>query len=1356
MHYIIDDFYEFEVDYSIDNPDYFYLKASYNDCTTNIPLKKFPFQKRPPYDRPATITCRVKTIDANGLPVLAPSIASYVKLLYQKKFARGESFECTVISAPENPATAPYIIEDKYGIIYKVYEPEATMSKGQRVNYKFTRLTDRYFIIQQIQEDSRIKFFTPEDLLKAANIRTTVSELMLRIFYTAPQLESARKDFEAAHPSWIITALKSVIATLPEWFLRTNLAKTNRVYMQMLDAVRNIVLYLLEGSSFLSASSPEHRRVIQSLLTDIADSLEPYEIMLNLLRDNGEDAYVRNLLDKLQESGYLYHPARQFAVLMLIFRRHPDKVEYYLSRIFESIFGRDLENWNREPFKSAFIEQFQIYVRETRTAIDTYPVAESREQKAGIENIILAIAMQILLNPADPNRSQQWALFYRYVSLLRPLQSEELLTKAFMTLMGAELPTHFSYGDLKQPMMMITHATVMPGDNILNTLTTTHRYTNNGVDITISPDGLTLRPTARPDITERAIPAGIMPWLMPQIFINGVRGLSGSRLRKINDHNSWWHDIEVNLFEQGLSHTEKKEEIIKTKATVGCQVFIVIDSFSNIITKNPIFHCRISDLEYDEGRGILKRENIVAYGVRQISMRSFYSGNRNQRGFLATVINIDDDDNYEFSLLDEVNRYAVDNLNYDDEYRAIITISNDRTYAAISDTGVGLLLERNPNYELTNGSIVKFKFSNIATEGQRIGYITGVDDSDNTFDQSDAFAHLIDNIAVDDEIESSNDNDEILRDPEDMLSKEDIRETIEIIRFKAIAETDLIKAYDYLRLARLLAMAIDLTDLADKLLAHATMLSYHQFFATNSRLDAEKLEDIHDLAVADPFLRMIYHRLELVSWLGQPDKTSLLYDSIHNPTNNLECDIARMVMAYNLIHSAGGNNSITNDIKQKIMEKLNVNNETRKGKYYGSESKYLEFKTSFIYRPGLPGEEIKEDPQGQQFHILSRIAGLLNANGGRLYLGVNNDGFEVGLHDDFKYLERHSVYAGNYEFKRVNTLEKIAIFLEELINQNFERKIGRKIAVSIDDEAEKGVIVFNVEQSLEPVFLNGRLFVRQSGQATREYRGTDIDDFVNERSALLMERRRILDIENEDKNLSKQLDTSAQETAPAKIISSGTVKKTLQQPTLLRTCNWRTNIRHSYEPSYVEPYGYLYFRDDNTLMYSRDDKYTEPGQDGCTLALAIPQDLSDGVLILGYQNEKVLKIALSEIVRNCDNRYSKFNEELPLIFAALARSGDGLVCIAADNGNTMSKRMVPVCDIPFSRLNNSPKRIHESVMNHTVFYEIADETSLSNFNDCSCDKMPSRRFGVTIRCADTSPDATYKLSLITNDSAPIQ
>ena len=46
---------------------------------------------------------------------------------------------------------------------------------------------------------------------------------------------------------------------------------------------------------------------------------------------------------------------------MLIFRMQPDKVGYYLSRIFESIFGRDLDNWKRSILREG-TAPFRAYI----------------------------------------------------------------------------------------------------------------------------------------------------------------------------------------------------------------------------------------------------------------------------------------------------------------------------------------------------------------------------------------------------------------------------------------------------------------------------------------------------------------------------------------------------------------------------------------------------------------------------------------------------------------------------------------------------------------------------------------------------------------------------------------------------------------------------------------------------------------------------------------------------------------------------------------------------------------------------------------------------------------------------------
>ena len=61
-----------------------------------------------------------------------------------------------------------------------------------------------------------------------------------------------------------------------------------------------------------------------------------------------------------------------------------------------------------------------------------------------------------------------------------------------------------------------------------------------------------------------------------------------------------------------------------------------------------------------------------------------------------------------------------------------------------------------------------------------------------------------------------------------------------------------------------------------------------------------------------------------------------------------------MVLAYNMLtaaDSATAADTPAEGIKRSIMKRLNVNGETQRGKYYGSESKYLEFKTSLVYVP---------------------------------------------------------------------------------------------------------------------------------------------------------------------------------------------------------------------------------------------------------------------------------------------------------------------------------------------------------------------------------------------------------------------
>ncbi len=1351
MIYTIDQYYTFPVRPGNPTDDFFVLEVDGPEGPDTANLAKLDFQKAPSYRPPRRIECRVRGIDEHGLPILGPAIASYVSELYSGIYARGESFECVVAGIPANPAEDPYNVRDRHGIYFRIYEPEVMLTKGQRIRCKFKTLRGKRFELLRVDEKSKLPFLQPAELVDNAGVGAATRPIILRMF-DRPAFETVRAEIEAGKSQWPLTAAALVRDNLSEWFVALQLDGYPGLTRRLLSDIKKVFLYLLEGSGFLNAAPREQRRVYQQLLTELVEGIDPYNRALNLITNGEDDDFVQKIFDKLQKSGYLYHPAKQFGAMMLIFRVYPAKVSSYLSRVFESIFTRDLDNWKREPFQSAFVEQFQIYVRQMRREIDSMPLAESREQKQRIETIITALALELLLAGKDEAMARTRSLFYRYVSLLRPLSGEALLSKSFLALLGAELPDRLEYSMLREPMMMMTQATVMPAGDIFKYLPNNFHYSNGTVDLTVNDSGISLCRSAERGLrdeggTERVVPEGLMSWLRPQIYLNGIKGLSGSKLRSLADHSSWWKQIETALFEQAVPVQEYTE---LRDAVRDEEVWITIDGVANAYDNDPRFLCHIEHEGIKEAKGYIQRSQIVNYNMRQPSPLCYTTPTGENLGFYAKVINIDADGNYEFSLIDQVNAYIQDVLNFSDEYLAVVTGVNPQGYSAISRDGIGLYLrdDSGTDRHFSPGDIVHFRHQSGSTQGSIVGYITDTPTSEiDHFDKTTAFNKLMNAIG---EAQEQTDDETILNDDiEELLPADAVRELIEIIRFSAIANSDLIKAYDYLSFGRLLALAIGDQALAGKLHTHAALLGQHQYYAANSRIDADQLEKLRSLLHNDPFLAMIFHRLEMVSWLGKPERNSALFATVGNPANELEGSIARMVLSYNMMQSQDDNDTIAASLKDRIMSKLNVNSETKRGTYYGRESKYLEFKTSTVYVATAPGEEMREDPAAQQAHILTRIAGLLNANGGTLYLGVNDEGYAVGLRDDFRYYERHKARIGT-RYMDVRSMSNYCVFLEHLVNSTFGETVARKIEISADDKADKDVIVIAVKESLTPVFYQGRLFVRQSGEVTKEYFDQNaVDDFVAEREQQRLERMHMLAAAAEaeaEKNAAAAPAEAETAAAPAAAAPTPEPEAAPTEPdNAVATSRWRPNVLHYYDEGYNEPEGYLYFTGENQIEFSKSDIYRET-EPGCRLALTIPHELRNGYLLLGYENERVVRVPLAEIYERGDQSVMNHSADYKLLFAAIAAKDDLLLVMAADSNNTVWRRAFQVGLMEQGHVSNIPRRVNDNPTNYTVGYEVVDASVSENFTSCLNEHMAGRRFGETMRVKTTDAHFADKMN----------
>lgn len=1339
MDYELGQIYEFDVikDYG-ENEDFFRL---------DIPghgegrLNKLKFQKEEPL--PDRLKCRIKFF-SNGFPVPGHYVPQYVNRFYRQGYEQHGCFEFKVISLPAAPG-GTFRLQDKYGIQYNLYDNTALLAEGQKVLCRFSKLSVTYFNLELANGDMRLQLVKPSAFLESIGVRGVMAGTLVRLM--AEYLPDAHNELDNDSPLWIITAVKGVGQRLAEWMVQSDIRRHNRFFRRVVAVARNAGLNLLENSRFLRNLAEGQRRNLQVILTEAVEALDPFRSVLELVDEGKECEFVENLMTKLRESGYLYHPARQFSLLMMIFRTEPELVQTYLGKIFETIMEWRLETWTTEPFRSAFVRQFEIYIRQTCKEIDLLPQADTQADIDRIEKIVTAIALQMLIS-GDASSAQykrNRSLFYRYVSLLRPVRSDELLDKAFLTLMGASLPLEFTYDTIKEPTMLMTRVTVRPPEESM-ALSSIHTFQEGDLQITVNNEGISISRTDDRN-PGRVLPNGMMDWLSPQIFLSGVQSLSGGQINNFEAHRRLWANIEKALFEQRAHPSRVERE--KRKADEGDRVKIVISRDETVRSDNPVWTARIDDDDFYDGEGYISRDDIVGYNLRSTDLdrnrnlahSAFVDDDNRPRHFYATVRAVDSDGTYHFSLLDDIEEQRGNIMNFNDTYYAVIA-NCDTEYSAIAETGYGVLLQRNPgDPEYHRQDIVAFRVLDMS-DPKRIRGTILYEEEGRTLDKVYAFAELMKAISILEEDDGEVDGN-LMLDADETLTREDIAEIVELIRFKAISTTTLLAAYDYLHFGRLLAMIIGDAQFARRLEIHAAMLRQYQFYATNRRVDADELEKFRSEIVGYPMLEVVFHRLEIVSWLGDTDRNDELWDTVREARNLLESNLARLVLSVNMLPEGdAGDAAIAEGLKTRIAQMLGVNFEARQLKSYGRENQFIEFKSSIVYPARKKGEKVKADPEAQQFVILKTIAGFLNSSGGTLYIGVNDTTrCEAGLFEDFEYYKHRKATNHGYSYDMKN-IDNYMVFLSNMIRNEWGTLMGESIQIARDEEATHDVVVVKVAPRTTPVFLNDTIFVRRSNN-TMTLNDAEQREFVEERKMLELRRREELS-EAMAREENRRADDSLRQLSQAPVAekSSETEESVtavaddaaVSETDEVATSTWRPNVLHNWEEGYAEPAGYLYFDADNNFKRTAEDRQYDYDDD-CLLALAYsPQEAQQGFLILVFDDRRMLKVPMPEIMEKDLDRKVGFFKDARLIFATVAQGGDALLAHLTDSKATVHRRVVPLASFENGHLNSNPQPVADAPgVAGIAGCEIVAASSLEAFNGSLEKDMSTRQIGYTLR-----------------------
>jgi len=154
--------------------------------------------------------------------------------------------------------------------------------------------------------------------------------------------------------------------------------------------------------------------------------------------------------------------------------------------------------------------------------------------------------------------------------------------------------------------------------------------------------------------------------------------------------------------------------------------------------------------------------------------------------------------------------------------------------------------------------------------------------------------------------------------------------------------------------------------------------------------------------------------IELLKEYGRKDYSEKLANAI----NDFEDTLPQLARLAQLIQTANSmqdtlSGAALNVIRREIIHLLSIETENDadleadNGIYLGVESGTLEFKTSIVFPPN---NGMQPDEYAQNVNVMKGVCAFLNSTtGGTLYLGVNDQGYVVGVGNDMRELKAQTI-----------------------------------------------------------------------------------------------------------------------------------------------------------------------------------------------------------------------------------------------------------------------------------------------------------------------------------------------------------
>lgn len=1062
-----------------DNANYFTVRTE-DGVECNI--KKLKFQQTEPV--PPTLSCLVKSM-YNGQPLLLQDLTPYINRFYEE----GKQYAFRVRA--DYTRNHFYEVEDTNGLYFRLPATDVALSVGQTVTCEVVRKSGCVVRLRQVSSAMEIKdipLWTLENI-KEKVFRNHELPFWIRRFIRSEKSKDFHDQYNQKNARWLINAIRYFIDQIPSWFNDTATTNYDLVQEHLKDLLHTTRV-LLEGSDYLVKCSDNERQTYRKQLSDMATTITLFLRACNMLQDGDYKDFIDRMFGNLKLSGYLYHPDKQFQIFNTILRIHPQFIHEWMGHIFDALTSWDVQNWKAEPFRSAFVRQTELYIRENQHVVDELVNFNNKENNAVISKMIMALAIQMLIidgDKDDVNIDRNRAMFYRYISYLNNVAQQTLLEKAFRCVMGCQFKPEFKWEHLRQLEMLITLSGVDNNATILeNTLKV---YSSGSNCLEISAQRIQLRHGIFKSGSP-LLPNGLLKWQNLQIYADDcekVKVPSAAKRKDLNAYKVMWACIDDVLFPQRPLSVKRFKKI---KAAPGDEVSIRVDEVRHVAEGKTVCSCTVVDEAY-EGSGLLNVRNIARYSCSP-TIDDFYDDEtHNKMIFRAQVQGVNADGRLAFNMLQFVDDSIREYVSYGAESDCVITSKMEATFMCLSENGYSVVVPRDETTEAYDtGSSVRVMVTEVASGAKILGYIKGDASGAGNLTSKVAFHNLLQNIYID--VEEEQEEEENVIQAEEAITYEQVDELISIIRRLAFSSADYVQAYNYLGFARVLAKLVSDEKMVDICAEHMELLILLQSFAKDHRVDFDVVERHADRAQCNPMLSLLYTRLLIISNIGRPEYNQRLWEMLGTASSEEDANLIRKVLTLNLMKESGDlDRSLQNKVLEQIGNILNVNFYQSTLKFYGTESQYVEFKTSIVY----PADNhMKPDENKQYYEIASVICGFLNADGGTLYIGVNDQGYESGVANDMQYY-------------KVSMMDKYILKIENLIQTELGSTANDYITIAADTDCKNNVAVVKILPSLRVIRMerDGKVYVRHT-TSTRPKTGLDLEIFEKDRKILYQQK----------------------------------------------------------------------------------------------------------------------------------------------------------------------------------------------------------------------------------------------------------